>query len=162
MDNENTPGVIYEPSFSPETIKEPEESLFSQAVRSGKSFLKKIWGPTKEELALSQEKTAEAGAEKINPYPPEKRKNPLAPFVREFKRRVIQVTTGFFHFQSGSSNLPKENKKKKTPERVIVENVKLELHTNPADSKHLLDSYDRTGAYAPLASQAPKKTSHTE
>lgn len=162
LDNKNTPGVIYEPSSSTQKQKEPEGSLLSQAVRSGKDFLKKIWGPTKEELALSQERTVEAGAEKLNPYPSRKRKNPLAPFVREFKKRVIHVTTGFFHFQSGSSGLPKENKKKKPPEHVIVENVKLELHTDPTYSEHLLDSYDRTGAYVPLASQAPKKSSQEE
>lgn len=162
LDNENTPGVIYEPTFSTETLKEPEESFLLQAVRSGKDFLKKVWGPTKEELALSQENSMAAGMEKLNPYPSLKRKNPLAPFVREFKKRVLHVTTGFFHFQSGSSGLPKESKKKKPPERIVVENVKLELHTDPTYSEHLLDSYDRTGAYVPLASQAPKKSSRQE
>lgn len=147
-------GVIYTPSETTQVPEEASVNLLQQALDTGKDMLKKFWGPSKAELEAMQTEDSKLAAEKISPYPGsvDKKENVPSLFTRA-KVKIIDFATNLFHFMSGKSFSTKQEQKREKPKQVVIENVKLDLHTDMPNTGHLLDSYDRTGAYAPLSTQ---------
>jgi len=144
-----------------EMIQEANASLLSQAISSGKDALVKFWGPSKAELEAAQNGQEEVGnLEKISPYESEQSRVSLPKkLATRAKVKIVNLATGLFHFMSGKQFQAKqEAPKKEKPKQIVIENVRVDISAEGlAESSHLLDSYDKSGAYSVLSTQTAKK-----
>lgn len=144
-----------------QTIEETNLNMISQAISNGKEALLKFWGPSKAELeAGSRGEEGIGNLEKLSPYQVENKALSLPrKLVTRAKVKIVNLATGLFQFMSGKKQFEarQEEQKREKPKHVVVENVHVDISSEGmAQSSHLLDSYDKSGAYSSIGSQARK------